>query len=59
MRAPARRADAGGVLVERGTLRVALQGKQSIARIRSSPFVPRKESVRGFVYAVETGKCGK
>jgi carbonic anhydrase len=29
--------------------------KQSIARIRSSPFIPRKESVRGFVYAVETG----
>jgi carbonic anhydrase len=30
--------------------------RQSIARIRSSPFVPRKESVRGFVYEVETGK---
>jgi|SRR4051812_9243087 carbonic anhydrase len=30
--------------------------KQSIARIRSSPFVPRQESVRGFVYEVETGK---
>jgi len=30
--------------------------KQSIARIRSSPFIPRKESVRGFVYDVETGK---
>src|SRR3954452_14501966 len=26
--------------------------KQSIARIRSSPFVPRQESVRGFVYEV-------
>jgi carbonic anhydrase len=30
--------------------------RQSIARIHASPFVPRKESVRGFVYEVETGK---
>ena len=30
--------------------------KQSIARIESSPFVPNKSSVRGFVYEVETGK---
>jgi carbonic anhydrase len=30
--------------------------RQSIARIRSSPFIPRKESVRGFVYDVETGR---
>jgi len=29
---------------------------QSIARIRSSPFIPHKESVRGFVYDVETGR---
>ena len=29
--------------------------RQSIARIRASPFIPRKESVRGFVYDVETG----
>ena len=29
--------------------------RQSIARIQASPFVPRKESVRGFVYHVETG----
>ena len=29
--------------------------RQSIARIRSSPFIPRKDSVRGFVYDVETG----
>jgi carbonic anhydrase len=26
--------------------------RQSIARINSSPFIPRKESVRGFVYDV-------
>ena len=30
--------------------------RQSIARIQASPFIPRKASVRGFVYAVETGK---
>jgi len=30
--------------------------RQSIARIRSSPFIPRKESVRGFVYDVATGR---
>jgi carbonic anhydrase len=30
--------------------------RQSIARIKTSPFVPRTESVRGFVYDVETGR---
>jgi carbonic anhydrase len=30
--------------------------RQSIARIRNSPFVPNKDSVRGFVYDVETGR---
>jgi len=30
--------------------------RQSIARIQSSPFIPNKESVRGFVYEVETGR---
>ena len=30
--------------------------RQSIARIKASPFVPRKDSIRGFVYEVETGK---
>jgi carbonic anhydrase len=30
--------------------------RQSIARIVASPFVPQKDSVRGFVYEVETGK---
>jgi carbonic anhydrase len=29
--------------------------RQSIARVKASPFIPRKESVRGFVYEVETG----
>ena len=30
--------------------------RQSIARIKASPFVPRKDSVRGFVYDVHTGR---
>ena len=30
--------------------------QQSIARIKASPFIPHKESIRGFVYEVETGK---
>src|ERR671926_73348 len=30
--------------------------RQSIARIQASPFIPHKESVRGFVYEVETGR---
>jgi carbonic anhydrase len=30
--------------------------RQSVARIRASPFIPRKDSVRGFVYEVETGR---
>jgi len=30
--------------------------RQSIARIKASPFIPRKESVRGFVYDVQTGR---
>jgi len=30
--------------------------RQSIARIKASPFIPRKDSVRGFVYDVDTGR---
>jgi|SRR5581483_7430689 len=30
--------------------------RQSIARIKASPFIPHKEQVRGFVYEVETGR---
>lgn len=29
--------------------------RQSIARIKASPFIPRKDKVRGFVYEVDTG----
>jgi carbonic anhydrase len=30
--------------------------RQSIARIKANPFIPHKDSVRGFVYEVETGR---
>jgi carbonic anhydrase len=30
--------------------------RQSIARVQASPFLPHRDSVRGFVYEVETGK---
>ncbi len=30
--------------------------RESIARIKASPFVPRKDHVHGFVYEVETGQ---
>ena len=30
--------------------------RQSIARVKASPFIPKKDSVRGFVYEVETGR---
>jgi carbonic anhydrase len=30
--------------------------RQSIARIKASPFIPKTDSVRGFVYEVETGR---
>src|SRR5436305_11952151 len=30
--------------------------RQSIARIKASPFIPKKEHVRGFVYEVHSGQ---
>ena len=30
--------------------------RQAIGKIKDSPFIPHKESVRGFVYEVETGR---
>jgi carbonic anhydrase len=30
--------------------------RQSIARIKASPFIPRKDSIRGFIYDVKTGR---
>ena len=33
--------------------------RQSIARIKASPFIPRTDHVRGFVYDVKTGKLNE
>jgi carbonic anhydrase len=33
--------------------------RQSIARIKASPFVPHRDAVRGFVFDVATGKLGE
>ena len=30
--------------------------RQSIRRIEANPFIPYKESVRGFIYEVESGR---
>ncbi|MGH8900134.1 MAG: beta-class carbonic anhydrase [Egibacteraceae bacterium] len=33
--------------------------RQSIARIKASPFIPHKNSIRGFVYDVTTGRLNE
>jgi carbonic anhydrase len=33
--------------------------RQSIARIKASPYIPKKDSVRGFVFDVATGKLNE
>jgi carbonic anhydrase len=33
--------------------------RQSIARIKSSPFIPKKDRVRGFIYDVHTGRLAE
>jgi len=33
--------------------------RQSIARIKASPFIPKTDSVRGFVFDVATGKLNE
>ena len=35
---------------------VAADVRQSIARVRNSPFLPHRDRVRGFVYDVDTGE---
>ncbi|HEY7537877.1 MAG TPA: carbonic anhydrase [Gaiellaceae bacterium] len=30
--------------------------RQSIARIKASPFIPKKDSIRGFIYDVKSGR---
>jgi carbonic anhydrase len=33
--------------------------RQSIARIKASPFVPHKDAIRGFIFDVATGKLNE
>jgi carbonic anhydrase len=33
--------------------------RQSIARIKASPFVPRKDAIRGFIFDVATGRLNE
>ena len=33
--------------------------RQSIARIKASPFIPHKDAIRGFVFDVASGKLGE
>jgi carbonic anhydrase len=33
--------------------------RQSIARIKASPFVPNKDNIRGFIYDVRTGRVSE
>jgi carbonic anhydrase len=33
--------------------------RQSIARLKASPFVPQKDAIRGFVYDVKTGRLNE
>jgi carbonic anhydrase len=33
--------------------------RQSIARIRASPFIPVKDNIRGFIYDVKTGRLNE
>jgi len=33
--------------------------RQSMARVKASPFIPNKGSIRGFVYDVETGRLNE
>jgi carbonic anhydrase len=33
--------------------------RQSVARIKTSPFVPHKDAIRGFVFDVATGKLAE
>ena len=32
------------------------EARHSLARIKASPFIPQKDSVRGFVYDARTGR---
>lgn len=30
--------------------------RQSVARIKASPFIPKRDHVRGFIYEIKTGR---
>jgi carbonic anhydrase len=38
---------------------LAIDVRQSIARIRANPFIPNKDSIRGFIFDVGTGKLAE
>ncbi|HEX4033908.1 MAG TPA: carbonic anhydrase [Solirubrobacteraceae bacterium] len=38
---------------------LAADVRQSIARVKESPFIPRKDSIRGFIFDVETGELSE
>ena len=38
---------------------LAADVRQSIARIKASPFVPHKDAIRGFIYDVRTGRLSE
>ena len=43
-------------LVEDGVLELDDELARSVRRIQASPFIPNKDSIRGFVYEVESGR---
>jgi carbonic anhydrase len=38
---------------------LAADVRQSIARLKGSPFIPRKDSIRGFIFDVKTGELNE
>ena len=48
------------LMTEEKSTRVKIRASDSsIARIKASPFIPNKSSVRGFVYDAKTGKLNE
>jgi carbonic anhydrase len=43
----------------RGVHRPGEDVRQSIAKIKGSPFIPDKDAIRGFVFNVATGKLNE
>jgi carbonic anhydrase len=38
---------------------IASEGSQSLSRIRASPFIPRTDAVKGFIFDVANGLLAK